>query len=66
MFDTENPLHLRLLAECIMAEVEAEHVVNLGHECVLTSEGEARLLQVLAQAGCTREEIAATMRLEAN
>lgn len=64
MFDTENPMHLRLLAECIMAEVEAGELIDHGSECVLTSDAEARLLHVLAAAGCTLEETAAAMRLE--
>lgn len=62
-YDADNPMHQRLLAALMLA-VSAEDLVEYPGECALTSEGEARLLQVMAEAGCTREEIAAAMRLE--
>lgn len=62
-YDDNNPQHVRALAAAILA-VGVDSLLEYPGECQLTSEGEARLLQTLAAAGCTREEIAATMRLE--
>lgn len=63
-YDDNNEMHRRALAAALLAALATEEVIEYTGECELTSEAEARLLQTLAAAGCTREEIAATMRLE--
>lgn len=63
-YDPEDRLHQQALALAILAELAEEDLVEYAGECILTNEAEARLLQVMVQAGCSREEIGAAMRLE--
>lgn len=63
-YDDNDVRHRLALAAALLAALADEDVIEYPSECELTREADARLLQMLTAAGCSREQIGEAMRLE--